>query len=109
MNISLNPVYNDEREVTGCMGITYDVTRIVELETALNQSQQVIDKVIKSSDYKITPIISKIIGLSEQINNTSINNADDISTMLFMLNNELLVLNKELNHLKSISNGAKNL
>ncbi|MDP1725823.1 MAG: PAS domain S-box protein [Bacteroidota bacterium] len=109
VEISLNPVYNEKKEVIGCMGITHDVTRIYEHEVALNQYRKVVDKIIKSADYSILPKISKILVFSQQLNNPNNKNKDDLATVLFMMNNELLELNKELTHLIALSNGAKNL
>ncbi len=109
VEISLNPVYDDHKEITGCMGITYDVTRIYEQEVALNQYRKVTDKFIKSTDFTLLPAISKVLNLSEQLGSLNPRDREDFDTILFMLNNELVYLNKELANLVSMSNGAKNL
>lgn len=109
VEVSLNPVYNEKKEVIGCVGITHDITRMYEHEIALNQYRKVVDKIIKSADYTVLPKISKILVFSQQLNNPGKNNKDDLATVLFMMNNELLELNKELTHLVALSNGAKNL
>ncbi len=109
VEISLNPVYNEKKEVIGCMGITHDITRIYEHDMVLNQYRKVVDKIIKSADYTIRPKISKILVFSQQLNKPGNNIKEDTDTVLFMLNNELLELNKELTHLIALSNGAKNL
>ncbi len=109
VELSLNPVLNEEGEVTGCMGITYDVTKTFELEAKVAQLLKVIDHLVKTSDSKILPSITKVFALSQEISGTKKIDQEDYETIVYLVNNELVHLNKELGNLISITKGAKNL
>jgi PAS domain S-box-containing protein len=105
VKLSLNPVYGDSNEVIGCMGITYDISAESQLEIQVNQFQKKIDDLEGLYQHQLQPKLAKFFAISQQLSQISNYSADDQAAMIYMINEELGQLNKNLNEFIKLMNG----
>jgi PAS domain S-box-containing protein len=100
--LSLNPVYNNENEVIGCMGITYDITNESFLEMKLNASLDSHHQLIQSLKQQFNLPLANFYNLSNKLLDVKDYSQSDQSTMVFLLNEELTKIGNKLKEFKEI-------
>lgn len=100
--LSLNPVYNNENEVIGCMGITYDITNEAFLEMKLNAALENHNNFIQTIRQQFNLPLANFFNLANNLLDVKNHSQSDQSTMVFMLNEELTKIGNKLKEFKEI-------
>lgn len=96
VKVSLNPVYGEGGEIIGCMGITYDISKESFLELEVNQMKMKMDKLNDLYHAHLKQGMAKFYALSQQLTQTSDFSSDDQIAMVYLINEELGILNNKL-------------
>ncbi|MEN9457848.1 MAG: histidine kinase sensor protein [Bacteroidota bacterium] len=100
--LSLNPVYNNENEIIGCMGITYDITNEAFLEMKLTAAIENHHQLIQTIRQQLNLPLANFYNLSNKLLDTKNYSQSDQSTMVFLINEELNKIGNKLKEFKEI-------
>lgn len=95
VRLSLNPVYDNNNKIIGCMGITFDITHEIDIEKELELLQQHTQKLKYIHAHQIAPSFEKIASLIAQFETVSSYGKEEQSMLLFMLQQELNMLTQQ--------------
>lgn len=98
--LSLNPVYNDQKEIIGCMGITFDISIEQSLQAKLTEVEEKYQKLMHALNQQIKQPLTNFFSLSSQLLDVHNFNQADQSTMVFLINEELAKIAQKLQELK---------
>lgn len=102
VRLSLNPVYDKDGNVCGCMGITFDVTDAMQAEANLSMNQEKFNKILALNKAQLQPKLSRFFALAAQLNQKNTYSIDDQNAMIFMINEELGFISQKLNELEQL-------
>jgi PAS domain S-box-containing protein len=102
--LSLNPVFNNQNEIIGCMGITYDITYEKSLELNLSEVEDKLNHLNNLTKAQLKEPLANFYNLSNQLLNSKDHSASDQSTMVFLLTEELSKITKKLKDLNNLVN-----
>jgi len=102
--LSLNPVFNNQNEIIGCMGITYDITYEKSMELNLEEIEKKLEHFNTLTKAQLKEPLANFFNLSNQLLNSKDHSASDQSTMVFLLTEEISKITKKLRELNDLVN-----